>query len=645
MILQDLIDKIEAAQGHVEQVDALMVSYQSLDDLARLQIEDPIALEVARSKIEAHRGMKDYVSRWVRKIADRAREMSAARPTPAAAPAPLDRIARPLGIEGLESPPGYRIGPDGVWRDDLLVTATPAVITCQYADIESREVSVELSWLDMGRWDRVVLPRSTVTDSRKIGALADYGIDVSSGSATDLVAYLRSFALHNRGQIPRSRLSRRCGWIGKTFLRGRHSHGDPIVLEADGGLARIADGIDVSGSVAEWCAMVEEHAAPRPSLLLAIYTSLCAPLLHVVGADGFVADWSGPSGRGKSTALDLACSVWGNPDTYRQGWDAASSVGPQEIAAFLHHLPLVMDDTNKAGRTRQPMIEGMLYAIPGGLERMRGQKAGGIRTLKSWRTVLISSGEQPITTYAGGNAGAKRRAICISGAPMGSVSEENSNKAKIIQDGSRRLYGAAGEAFTSCLCSTPREALRERYGALLAKYNALGVGSTDRSLGAAVSAIELASEISRAFLRVEERERIAAVGLAWSAAVESGADSDEPVAALRDLWAWVASNPDRMYRGGVQSAPSLGFVGTMALDSAGRWTEFALQPTLTAKLLDDWGRKSEYCVSEWARRGLLMVGSKGRTRSRNMGPHDGRVRLLCFSRAVLEAEGVLVDED
>jgi len=186
-----------------------------------------------------------------------------------------------------------------------------------------------------------------------------------------------------------------------------------------------------------------------------------------------------------------------------------------------------------------------------------GSYQPGIRDTK--RTVTFSNGVTDTfpqdfmvnygTWNVTGNAGAKRRTLCIRGAPMGSVSEANSRISREIQRASRRLYGTAGAAFIDCLRSTPADALKRRHALLEAKYDGQGVGSTDRSLGSAVASVELASEIAREIVPATEGQRLAAIALAWSSAVSAGEDSDEPKAALLELWGWVCGNEARMYRG------------------------------------------------------------------------------------------------
>lgn len=648
-----LTNAVEAAQDVADAALTLVKSLDRIDDLARWSMENPTAYAQTLMRLEAVRGLKSHVARWSKAINARAQQIRTEEEPERDPDAPenLARFLRHLGaedVDDLESPPGYKVGVGGVSQNDAMVTATACVVIGHMTEIESGEVAVELAWLDLGRWGRTIVPRSVITDRNKIGRLADLGLDVSSENAADLVIYLRAFEIHNRARISRLKLSKQCGWVSPhCFLRGHHVHGNPARLEARGGLARIAGGISEAGTLEEWAAFISDDIAPFPSLLLAVYTSMAAPLLHVVKASGFLVDWSGPSGRGKSTALDVACSVWGDPECYRQSWEIASMVGPSEMLAFLNHLPLVMDDTNKVQRGKESIVGQIPYLMEDGLERSRGTRDGGTRVQKTWRTILISSGEQPITSYAGGAVGAMRRTLCLTGPPLGGVSPEKAEMVWRIKNTSRSLYGAAGAAFVDCLCGESRESLKGRHASLMAKYAAMGVGSVDRSLGVGVAVIELASEIARALLPdVDEGQRLAAIAYAWKSAVDSGADSDESKDALSDLIGWLHANAARLYRGTGAAVPSQGYIGSMKTDGQGRWTELSVLPTEARAQLERWNRRSKFCIDEWARRGMMLAGSGGgRTLQRSLGPAGGNPRQYVFTREDLEREGVVDAED
>jgi len=521
------------------------------------------------------------------------------------APEVLDELTEDIGVTGLESPGGYSVRFAGIFLDDTQITTAPIVITGEAIDVDSGEVSVGLAWTYRMRWKQTTVDRGKMTDARKIGALALLGFPVNSDNATNIVRYLSAFAAHNMASIPEVQLSTRCGWVGRSFLRGHNCHGGDLALSVDGGLERIAKGFDAKGDYGAWRRMIREYIAQRPSMLLGVYASACAPLLEVLQIPGFVIDWSGTTGRGKSTALQVAASVWGDYTQIVQPWDVSSTVGPQTIAGFVRHLPLLMDDTKRA-ESRSQVIADMIYAIPDGRERVRGKKDGGLRESKQWRTVLLSTGERKITSFSG-DAGARGRSLCLPGTPMGKDTPENALAAEEIKLTAMEHCGHVGAELIEWLRGADWDDLRKRHAEYRAAYVRAAPGSTARRLGSAVAAVQLTAEILADLgLPATEDQQNEAISLAWNAALDSGADSDQPLAALRDLWNWVNSNGARMAQYGVGAGrePSMGWAGVWDLDG-GRLVWWAVNPTTVRELLERWGRDPDYCVTEWARRRWL----------------------------------------
>jgi len=82
----------------------------------------------------------------------------------------------------------------------------------------------------------------------------------------------------------------------------------------------------------------------RPELDAVFATAFAAPLLSLIGATGICVPVTGPTGCGKTTGLEVAASVWGNP---RLALDVrATGQGSMTKIARLRHLPVYWDETH-----------------------------------------------------------------------------------------------------------------------------------------------------------------------------------------------------------------------------------------------------------------------------------------------------------
>src|SRR5262249_9142027 len=129
-------------------------------------------------------------------------------------------------------------------------------------------------------------------------------------------------------------------------------------------------------------------------------------------------DFSGPTSQGKTTTLRLAASCWGCPDETQQSaalgtWDS-TRVWIERHSNVLHNIPLILDDTKRARRNQ---VGQTLYDVANGRGRGRGS-VKGTQASGTWQTLLISSGEAPITSFTE-DGGTRARVLVVWGSPFG----------------------------------------------------------------------------------------------------------------------------------------------------------------------------------------------------------------------------------
>ena len=126
----------------------------------------------------------------------------------------------------------------------------------------------------------------------------------------------------------------------------------------------------------------------------------------------FVHLWGVESGTGKTVALMLAASVWGNPaiGQYVQTFNA-TQVGHEKTAAFLNNIPMCIDEL-QLSKDSHGRSKFDVYQLSQGVGRTRGTKSGGIDKTPVWDLCILTTGESPLTSDNSG-AGAVNRVIDI----------------------------------------------------------------------------------------------------------------------------------------------------------------------------------------------------------------------------------------
>ena len=117
---------------------------------------------------------------------------------------------------------------------------------------------------------------------------------------------------------------------------------------------------------------------------------MAAPFLALLNEEGGGFHLAGDSSKGKTTAARLALSVWGDPETTKGNWDT-TPLGLQNLALARNDGLLVLDEIGQSADPRK--IPQMVYSVINGVSKTQGAKDGGNRRQKTWRNLILSTGE------------------------------------------------------------------------------------------------------------------------------------------------------------------------------------------------------------------------------------------------------------
>lgn len=127
-----------------------------------------------------------------------------------------------------------------------------------------------------------------------------------------------------------------------------------------------------------------------------------APWLHLVG----------DSSKGKTTALFVAAALLGDP-TLTFATMNTTSIGLSTYLGHLAVLPAVIDELGAAALS-SASLEALGYRVAGGASRMVGTRDGGFRRGRSFRSVLLSSGNRSLASVTA-SPGLPARIVEIAG--------------------------------------------------------------------------------------------------------------------------------------------------------------------------------------------------------------------------------------
>ena len=369
--------------------------------------------------------------------------------------------------------------------NDEVACPHPIMPVERLVNIDTGEEKLQLAFRKGTIWRKLIFSKTVLASSNKVTELAGSGIAVTSQNARAFIQYISDMENMNYYLIPEKKSIGRFGYIPD---EGFSPFVDGLIFDGDANFKAMFQTVRSRGSETKWletAVEVREMSTTAKIILAASFASVLLEPLNCLPF--FVHLWGVDSGTGKTVALMVAASVWGDPavGAYVKTFDG-TVVGMEKTAAFLNNLPFCLDELQLAkdskGRTTFDV-----YKLAQGVGRTRGNRSGGVDLTPTWRNCILTTGESPLTGTASG-AGAVNRVIDI----------ECKSAQAVIKDGMRisgavkRNYGFAGRKFVERLYQPGViDQVSERYREL---FRILSDRDTTEKQAMAAAAIILADE-------------------------------------------------------------------------------------------------------------------------------------------------------
>ena len=371
--------------------------------------------------------------------------------------------------------------------NDEVACPHPIMPVERLVNIDTGEEKLQLAFRKGTIWRKIIVSKTVLASSNKVTELAGSGIAVTSQNARAFIQYISDMENMNYYLIPEKKSIGRFGYIPD---EGFSPFVDGLIFDGDVNFKAMFQTVRSRGSETKWLETAAEVREMSTTVKIILAASFASVLLEPLNClPFFVHLWGVDSGTGKTVALMVAASVWGDPavGAYVKTFDG-TVVGMEKTAAFLNNLPFCLDELQLAkdskGRTTFDV-----YKLAQGVGRTRSNRSGGVDLTPTWRNCILTTGESPLTGTASG-AGAVNRVIDI----------ECKSAQAVIKDGMRisgavkRNYGFAGRKFVERLYQPGViDQVSERYREL---FRILSDRDTTEKQAMAAAAIILADELA-----------------------------------------------------------------------------------------------------------------------------------------------------
>ena len=283
-------------------------------------------------------------------------------------------------------------------RKEIDVCSVPvALIEVNHIAGDATEQLI-LQFLQKRKWKKLPpFACSTIFDARRLVALSDYGLPVSSTNAKELVDYLLAYHNINRDHYAQNYVVDRCGWHSvkdhDIFVDPRRAN----TFEEDGNTVNVVvtgseftSHLRTSGTLDQWKRAYD--VGKKSAVARFLTAAACAaPLLKPLHERNFILHVVGRSRAGKTSAMILAASVVGDEkiirsfDSTRNGLIAAAS----DCCDFVFFV----DERQLVDARSAELLRTLVYGWAEGVGRSKLNRDSKLKPLKYWRAITITSGE------------------------------------------------------------------------------------------------------------------------------------------------------------------------------------------------------------------------------------------------------------
>ncbi|MBT6739558.1 MAG: DUF927 domain-containing protein [Nitrospina sp.] len=315
----------------------------------------------------------------------------------------------PKPWKGIEIPYEFELSLNGVSiippdeKKPEIFISSPCWVSARTRNIEGKAWGTLVEWIDSDKTHhKQSIPKERFHENgNKLAQdLASQGLDIIPGHERYLLKYLGQFT-------PKSRITcvPQLGWLEQpngrlTFVLPNQvisgTQNEECVFQPEKHSPSAAT-IKSKGTLEDWQNNIAYLAQDHPYLIFGLCVSFAGPLLKAAGLEGGGFHLYGRSSHGKTTAAQLAASVWGcgsDPSeaaklAYVRKWNTTHN-GLEALAASHNDGILILDE---AGTCNAKDFGKVIYDVTGGQGKVSLNSDRGIRESRSWHILLLSTGE------------------------------------------------------------------------------------------------------------------------------------------------------------------------------------------------------------------------------------------------------------
>ena len=305
----------------------------------------------------------------------------------------------------------FRLPNGYAFKDDKLILTEKGEILSEkriyisrlLADTVEKETYCEIVSFYNNQIITSIEPLLILSNRKDIVLLSKNNFPVTSENAGKLVQFLNKFKYENEAKLKPLNASSQLGWQGDSFLfpdRALNSNGE-IVPGHFIGADPPREAFTAKGDLNTYVRFIRDIKNDLEGTrylipVFVIYATLASFILELLKENPIIIHFTETTGRGKTSIMKLAASIYGKLDYFNNWNDTITALGRKAVK--LKNIPLLINEGSIIEQKKG--IGSFLYTLSEGQSRTKSTMDSTNETtaIKRFYNVIISNGEISLLT-------------------------------------------------------------------------------------------------------------------------------------------------------------------------------------------------------------------------------------------------------
>lgn len=294
---------------------------------------------------------------------------------------------------------------------------------------------VELNYMHKTDVVTQIVSQKDVLTTVGLKGLTAAGLNVPESKTKALADYFATYISKSKTLNERP-IHSRFGWVfdDTGFIIGKNNISNngtaKAYLTRDVAVETI-DALEPTGTLDGWIEATD-GLLQYDNVRFVCYAVSTSLILKILEGASFVIELVGDTSLGKTITAQLAMSIFGNPQKLKLA-TSATKVFIERTCTTCSDLPIFLDETSMM---QSDILTEISYMVANERSKGRGKKDGGVETVATWKTVMLTTGEVPLLSL-GSLGGQDVRTVSM----YGGVGAHDSVNVEKYKDQMENNYG------------------------------------------------------------------------------------------------------------------------------------------------------------------------------------------------------------